>query len=308
MKTLFTFVGLFTATLSLVVLETATTQAAEPKIRVMLLTGQCSQYHNWALSSAILKRLLEEPGVFAVTSVVTPPKGGDMSTFKPDFAKCDVVVMDYEGDDWPEAARQAFAAFVRNGGGLVSFHATDNAFPKWTEFNEMIGVGGWGGCTAAAGPKVRWRDGKMVMDDSPGTAGHPPAHDFQITVRAPAHPVMRGLPEKWMHAHDELYSQLRGPAKQLEVLATALADKSRFPNASGEHEPVLMAIQFGKGRIFHTTLGHAGPRDMEPLAQMNCVGFILTLQRGTEWAATGKVTIALPADFPTADKTSVRAP
>jgi type 1 glutamine amidotransferase len=274
----------------------------------MLLTGQCSQYHNWALSSVILKRLLDQPDVFTVSSMVTPPKGGDMSSFKPDFTQCDVVVMDYEGDDWPQTTQEAFAEFIRSGGGLVSFHATDNTFPKWTEFNEMIGVGGWGGRTTAVGPKVRWRDGQMVLDDSPGTASHPPSHDFQITVRAPEHPVMRGLPEKWMHAHDELYSQLRGPAKNLEVLATALADKSRFPNASGEHEPVLMAIRFGKGRIFHTTLGHVGPRDVEPIPQMNCVGFILTLQRGTEWAATGNVTLPVPADFPSADKTSLRAP
>lgn len=308
MKTFLTFMGLLTAVLSMSVLQTTTAGAAEPRIRVMLLTGQCSQYHNWALSSVILKRILEQPGIFTVTSVVTPPKGGDMSSFNPDFTACDVVVMDYEGDDWPEAAQQAFSEFVRNGGGLVSFHATDNAFPKWTEFNEMIGVGGWGGRTAAVGPKVRWRDGKMVLDESPGTAGHPPPHDFQIVVRAPEHPVMRGLPEKWMHAHDELYSQLRGPAKQLEVLATALADKSKFRGASGEHEPVLMAIRFGKGRVFHTTLGHVGPRDTEPIAQMNCVGFILTLQRGTEWAATGNVTIPVPADFPTAEKTSLRSP
>ena len=308
MKTFSTLVGLFTIGLSILVLGSPNAQGAEPKIRVMVLTGQCNQSHNWALSSAILKRLLEEPGNFTVTSVVTPPKGADMSGFKPDFTQCDVVVMDYEGSDWPEATRQAFAEFIRNGGGLVPFHATDNAFPRWTDFNEMIGVGGWGGRSTAAGPKVRWRDGKMVLDESPGNASHPPPHDFQIIVRAPEHPVMRGLPEKWMHAHDELYSQLRGPAKNLEVLATAFADKSRFRMASGEHEPVLMAIQFGKGRIFHTTLGHVGPRDAEPLPQMNCVGFTLTLQRGTEWAATGKVTIPVPADFPTADKTSVRTP
>ncbi len=307
MKTRSAFARLLTAAICISVLGIATVQGAAPKIRVMLLTGQCSQYHNWPLSSAILQRVLEQPGIFRVTSVVTPPKGGDMSSFRPDFTNYDVVVMDYEGDDWPEATQQDFARFIGNGGGLVSFHATDNAFGSWTEFNEMIGVGGWGGRTAAVGPKVRWRDGKMVLDDSPGTASHPPAHDFQITVRAPEHPVMRGLPEKWMHAHDELYSQLRGPAKQLEVLATALADKARFPNASGEHEPVLMAIQFGKGRIFHTTLGHVGPREVEPIAAVDCVGFILTLQRGAEWAATGNVTIPVPPDFPTAGKISVRA-
>lgn len=307
MKTLLKVVSLL-AIAPMLLCDSAAAQGAGKQIRVMLLTGQCNQYHNWSLSSTILKRVLEQPGLFTVSSVVTPPKGGDMSTFKPDFTTCDVVVMDYEGDDWPDATQQAFASFMRNGGGLVSFHATDNAFPKWTEFNEMIGVGGWGGRTEAAGAKVRWRDGKMVLENTPGTAGHPPAHDFQITVRAPEHPVMRGLPEKWMHAHDELYSQLRGPAKQLEVLATAMPDKSRFRGASGENEPVLMAIQFGKGRIFHTTLGHVGPRDVEPIAQMNCAGFIVTLQRGTEWAATGKVTIPVPSDFPTADKTSVRAP
>jgi len=37
---------------------------------------------------------------------------------------------------------------------------------------------------------------------------------------------------------------------------------------------------------------------------MKCVGFIATLQRGTEWAATGKVTIPLPENFPTSDKVS----
>ena len=37
-----------------------------------------------------------------------------------------------------------------------------------------------------------------------------------------------------------------------------------------------------------------------------CVGFIASLQRGTEWAATGSVTSPLPTDFPTADKVSSR--
>ncbi len=308
MRTLLTLLAVATANLCGLTFGADATLAAPPKIRVMLLTGQCSQYHHWALSSVILKRILEEPGIFTVTSAITPPRGADMSGFKPDFRTCDVVVLDYEGADWPEPTRQAFAEFIRQGGGLVSFHATDNAFPKWTDFNEMIGVGGWGGRTEAAGPKVRWREGKMVLDDSPGTAGHPPAHDFQVITRAPEHPIMRGLPEKWMHAHDELYSQFRGPAKNLEVLATAFADKSKFRGASGEHEPVLMALQFGKGRIFHTTFGHVGPRDVEPVPQMNCVGFIVTFQRGTEWAATGKITIPVPADFPSADKTSVRSP
>ena len=294
------FPSLIRLLLLLLVLPLATGAApSQSKIKVMLLTGQCSKYHNWALSSIILKRILEEPGRFVVDTVNTPPTGADMSGFHPKFKNYNVVVMDYEGDEWPAASKQAFAEFIGSGGGLVTFHDTDNTFPKWSEWNEMIGVGGWGGRDETSGPKVRWRDGRMVLDNSPGKASHPPKHDFQIEVRTPEHPVLQGLPVKWMHANDELYSQLRGPAKNLTVLATAYADKAKHPTASGENEPMLMAISYGKGRIFHTTLGHDVPA-------MQCVGFIVTMQRGTEWAATGKVTQKVPADFPAAAKISVR--
>ncbi len=58
----------------------------------------------------------------------------------------------------------------------------------------------------------------------------------------------------------------------------------RGEGGSGEHEPLLMTIQFGNGRVFHTTLGH----DAEAIKGM---AFQVTLQRGTEWAATGDVTL-----------------
>jgi hypothetical protein len=61
-----------------------------------------------------------------------------------------------------------------------------------------------------------------------------------------------------------------------------------------------MAITYGKGRIFHTTQGH----DINALAS---VDFIVTYRRGAEWAATGKVTQKVPANFPTADTVSYRS-
>jgi type 1 glutamine amidotransferase len=100
-----------------------------------------------------------------------------------------------------------------------------------------------------------------------------------------------------MHSKEELYNRMRGPAKNLTVLATALSPKDK--GGSGEEEPVLMTIQYGKGRVFHTVLGHAAE-------QMKSVAFIVTYQRGAEWAATGKVTQKVPDDFPTADKDSRR--
>jgi type 1 glutamine amidotransferase len=287
----------------------APASAPQARIKVMLLTGQSNPYHNWAVSSVAIKRILDQAGRFDVTVVTTPAKGQDMSGFKPTFAGYGAVVMDYEGDDWPEETKKAFVDYMSNGGGLVLVHAADNAFPKWQEFLEMSGVGGWGGRNESWGPKVRWRDGKMVLDSTtPGNAGHPPQHDFLVVTRAPEHPIMKGLPAEWLHARDEIYSQLRGPAKNLQILATASADPARFRGATGENEPMFMTIQYGKGRVFHNTLGHVSPREQEPVAAYNSVGFIVSMQRGTEWAATGNVTQPVPNDFPTATATSLRWP
>jgi type 1 glutamine amidotransferase len=117
-------------------------------------------------------------------------------------------------------------------------------------------------------------------------------------VREPEHPILKGLPPVWMHAGDELYARLRGPGENMTVLATAYSDPTN--NGTGHDEPILMALEYGKGRVFHTTMGH-------DIAALSCVGFITTFQRGTEWAATGNVTQKVPATFPTAKTVSYRA-
>ena len=273
-------------------------------IKVMLLTGQSSQYHNWGVSSAAIAQMLDGP-LFDVTIVTSPPRGADMSAFAPRFSGYDVVVIDYEGDDWPSDTRTAFVRYVGDGGGVVVSHATDNAFPAWREFLEISGVGGWGGRDETWGPMVRWRDGHMVLDTTtPGTAMHPRKHDFLVVSRAPDHPIMSGLPVEWMHPDDEIYSRLRGPARNLQMLASSSASSLR--GGTGEHEPMFMTIAYGQGRVFHNTLGHAGPADIAPVPSLSCVGYIVSIQRGTEWAATGRVTQRVPPDFPTATRVSLR--
>ncbi len=288
-------------------------------LRALLLTGQSSQHHDWSVTSAAMASRLEETGRFAVEMVRVYPRAEALGLQEASgvglqevsglglHRDYDVVIVDYEGERWPREAEDALEGYVRGGGGLVIVHAADNAFPEWPAYQQLCGIGGWGGRDESVGPKIRWRDGTQVIDDSPGVAMHPPRQDFPVVTRAPDHPIMRGLPASWLHADDELYSQLRGPAIGLEVLATGCIDAAVHPKATGENEPVLMTIAYGAGRVFHTTLGHVGPADGSRTTAIDCVGFIVTLQRGAEWAATGDVTMSVPPDFPTAERTSLRA-
>lgn len=316
-------------------LSSVSLASAEEKLKVLLIDGQNN--HAWQQTSPILKWALEDSGRFAVTVSTTPgtaprqpqaPKADATSEQKanyeaalakwkeeaatyeaaktrlwtswhPKFKNFDVVVSNYNGELWPEAVRKDFVDYVHNGGGFVAVHAANNSFPEWPEYNEMIGLGGWGGRSEKSGPYVRFRDGQIVKETKVGPGGgHGAKHEFAIDIRDAAHPIVKGLPAKWMHASDELYDKLRGPAEHLTVLATAYSDKAT--GGTGENEPMLLVTQFGKGRVFHTTLGHGTD-------SMSGLGFQVTLLRGTEWAATGKVTIPAPKpEELTADKPAMR--
>jgi type 1 glutamine amidotransferase len=269
----------------------ASSLSAAP-IKTLIIDGQSNPYHNLPAVTVETKKILNDAGLFTVDVATTPAKGKDMSPFKPDFAAYDLVVLNYDGDMWSAETQAAFVKYMQSGGGLVVVHSADNAFGNWTEFNEMIGMGGWGGRNAKSGPYLRFRDGKWVPLEQAGPGGsHGKPFPYVVTTREPNHAIMQGLPKAWMHVSDELYDRLRGPLKNVTVLASSMTDAKN--GGSGEEEAVLMTINYGKGRIFHSMMGH-GP------VEMKCVGFIVTLQRGAEWAATGKVTQKVPTDFPTA--------
>ena len=267
------------------------------KIAALIVDGQ-NNHGNWPDTSKMMKQYLLETELFTVDQTTTAAKGTDNS-FQPDFSKYDLVVSNYNGAAWPKKTQEAFVEYMKNGGGLVVVHAANNAFGDWKEYNQIIGVGGWGGRNASNGPLVYYdANGKIVRDDSKGNAGHHgPQHEFAITIRDEDHPVSKDMPGRWMHANDELYDSMRGPAENMKVLATAFSAPDK--GGTDRHEPMLMVVEFGKGRVFHTPMGHGND-------SQECVGFIVSFQRGAEWAATGKVTQSIPDDFPTLEKSSSR--
>jgi type 1 glutamine amidotransferase len=294
---------------------------SQDKLKVLIVDGQ-NNHGDWPIITAMMKNYLLESGRFSVDVQRTKylykgqswlpeyamddqeytmnKKAKTDPDFSPSFADYDVVVSNfgYNAAPWPEETQKAFTEYIKAGGGFVSVHAANNSFPAWREYNEMIGLGGWGGRNEKSGPMVYYNDeGELVRDDSKGRGGnHGPQHEFTIVVRDADHPITKGLPKSFLHAKDELYEQLRGPALNMKVLATAYASKKK--KGSGRHEPMLMTIDFGEGRIFHNTLGHA-------FYSMECLGMKTVFLRGTEWAASGKVTIPVPENFPSADKISI---
>src|SRR4029078_10152260 len=217
----------------------------------------------------------------------------------PEFKKFVVVVSNYNGDAWPKETQAAFVEYVRGARGFSCIHPADNSFPDWPEYNEMIGLGGWGNRNEKSGPYIYLDDsGKVIRDESKGGGGHHgPRHPFQIVIRDSEHPITKGMPRSWLHVSEEMYDNIRGRGQTMHILATTFADPAK--GGTGHHEPMIITLDYGKGRVFPRPRGHGND-------SQSCVGFITTFIRGCEWAATGKVTQPVPADFPTADKTSER--
>ena len=246
------------------------------KIAVLIVTGQNG--HNWKGTTPLLRKILEDTDKFEVR-VTEEFRGAGPEALAP----YDVVVLNYfeRGRPelrWGERTDNMFLDYVRAGKGVVVYHFSMAAFDGWAEY-EKLSAGNW----------------------RPNNGHHSAPHDFVVDIKDQEHPITKGLKLSFPQPHDELYGNLRWqPAGSYHLLASAYDDHELYKASrtdgkapqplvgAGAHEPMLWTVDYGKGRVFVTALGH----DVE---QVQTPAFMTTFARGAEWAATGKVTLPIPA-------------
>jgi uncharacterized protein len=269
------------------------------KISVLIVDGMNN--HDWQRGTKLLKAILENSGLFTVEVSTSPTSKNaspeEWAKWRPDFAKYQVVVNNFNGGDktndtrWPREVEQAFEDYVAKGGGVVMVHAANNAFANWPAYNEMIGLG-WRNKNFGPSLTINEKEEVVTIPQGEGrNPGHGKEHDFQMTVLDTTHPITAGMPKKWMHPFEQLTHGQHGPAKNMHILTYA------WSKDVNENEPMDWVIPYGKGRVYTTMLGHLWRDGVD--TTMRCVGFQTLLIRGTEWAATGRVTYPVPKDFPT---------
>jgi type 1 glutamine amidotransferase len=232
-------------------------------IKTLVLGG--TNNHDCSRSSPFCAKLLNDSGRF--DAVVAPSPAITLQDAK-HLAQFDLIFSDYNGPEWPEAAKANLVAAVHGGTGLVILHAADNAFPGWVEYEKMVGL--------------LWRTG----------TAHGSFHEFGVTIVDHDHPITRGVSD--FSLWDELYHKLVHMHNvPYHVLATGFS--SPESGGTGNNEPAMVTTQYGAGRVFHMVLGHVWPGDPNgeykgaSMITFENPGFQKTLVRGCEWAATGNV-------------------
>ncbi len=232
-------------------------------INTLLITGENN--HDWRRSAPFCKALLEDTGGFAVDMTEQPAATlSDQDALR----RYQLFFLDYNGQYWGEAAQTHFVQAVHGGTGLVVLHSANNAFKGWAEYERMLGI--------------------LFRND----AAHGDFHEFRVAIVDHDHPVSRGLSD--FSLWDELYHRMvNTQGVPYRVLAAAYSDPAR--GGSGRHEPVMVALHHGEGRVYHSVLGHVWPGNPEgaykgaSMIAFENPSFQRSLLRGCEWAATGAV-------------------
>jgi len=220
------------------------------QIKVLLITGDDVSAHPWREISETTREILVGSGKFDV-KVSEDPLILESATALKNYDVIVFTIYAQKLGDLPAQAKENLLNYVKGGKGFFVQHLATASFPKWEEFGKLCGR-------------------KWVM----GTSGHGPRSDFTSKIVDKEHPITKGLTD--FTTNDELYAKLQGN-EEIHVLVTADSDWSK------KTEPLIFVKSYGQGRVVHNAYGHDGKALKTPSVQKIII-------RGTEWAATGKVT------------------
>lgn len=254
--------------------------AQPPPLRILIVTGETDYpYHDWRSTTPFIEKLLLNSGRFEVR-VTEEPRG--LTGYA--LSGYDAVVLNYNGPRWGSQAEQALE-FLKSGKGMVAFHGVS--------YGALMGM--------EIGPKGRWvrsekKDAEWTAYSDmlgiswiPENIGHAARHAFPVKLIDRDHPITRGMDPEFV-VNDELYHRM-SHRPGIHILAAAFDDPAK--GGTGEDEPIAWTVSYGKGRVFHTTLGH-------DTAAMYEAGFITMFARAVEWVASGNVTLGPKLSAPVA--------
>lgn len=271
-------------------------QSLSDKLNVLIVDGFSN--HDWKQTSLVVKTILEKSDLFNVDISTAPsePEDYEWKNWRPKFKNYDVVIQNTNNIHnknmrWPREVEKDMEEYLRSGGGIYILHSANNAFPKWEEYNLMIGLG-WRSEDEGIALQVNGNGEIVEIPVGEGKSTfHGPRND-EIIYILNNHAINKGFPKAWKTPNMELYKFARGPAKHLTILSYAK------DNDTNINWPVEWIISYGKGRVYNSSMGHLWKGDSYPISY-RCVGFQTTLIRATEWLATGKSSYKIPANFPT---------
>jgi|GEM_PF-225390 len=262
------------------------------RLQVLIITGRSSFEHDWRGTTNMLRRMLEDSGRFEV-HVIEDFRGASAQTLAP----YDVVLLNYLGrwnysdpveQRWGEPAESALFDYVRRGKGVVVYHSSFvMGAPSWPEFERLAGG---------------------TLRTTPSASRRNPADAFLVHVVDRQHPITAGMREYLWTFDDDMYTNMHwDPATPVHVLVAGRDDPAAYdehvagPKYSASQyapdqlakmpmmnreNPLVWTTTYGQGRVFACTLGH-GPQALQ------YDGVASLIIRGTEWAATGTVSVAL---------------
>lgn len=270
----------------------------EQRLKVLIISGRNSYEHDWTGVNNMLRTLMQDSKRFDVR-VTEDFDQGDLAMLK----QYDVVLLNYssrwnyadpEQHIWSDKAFKSLYQYVREGGGLVAYHSSFTWGRDIPEYKRLIGA---------------------TME--PGTSRRAPPGAFPVHIVDRSHPITAGMREFIWTYNDDMYTNMSfDPAAKIHVLATAhdassaydprltgpkypaaayTPDKLKAMKGLDADHPQIWTADYGKGRVFSITFGHDEVSlHFQPLQNL--------LLRGSEWAATGKVTLPVledAKDYPT---------